>query len=878
MNVLKRFTSIVSALALSASLFGASALADETAADKIGLSASNDKSGQIFVKGDCVWAFSHPWNGDRILQIYPFYNNYLSSSNGYTLRMTNADKEQYPGSEVGNPVVGGSFLRAVKGDETIYVPIVDQAEAAADTGINQGFFDGWKPNENYRNNLVKNGVFGRGFDESAVVFEIPENAENTSSIRTEYSFGSGLTESTAPITLEVSAYVDGNATAMISKDGGNELIKIGADGSCTYLKNGAWTDTGLSLAQNQWHRIAITVDKPKGDFSTIWIDGKEFQQCGIWNQLPSGIRFGTASGSGAGNIAYADPRVYYGYYRAVYDSVNVTDTSASVSVDTANKMIKYSSEDITSAEALENEVKSITDARAVKVYTNEYKEAFGLTDSSIAVVVPKSGGISYEYSLEKRAVPPLQKLSLKFSSTYEFGYTWVGNSEQKPNYYVKTDGENLVVLSSANDGGAPYAYKVLNAANSSAGYEFSIVDSSKQMTRAGLVMNEDNTRPITGTRSIDKVVAGDYLKGVNGDEEIYIPIVNKIDILRYTNIGSVGGHNWQGAVAEIGDAFGAAGKAADDISYSLTAASEPTSKLAKYQLDNAEMSKYYDAKPYTYAVNVYADGNAIAKICTSDGVDNSNGGILTWNTDGSIAYDVSGTYTEGGKLARGMWHRVAVSYDPMRGRRHVWLDGKLLTDTNGGFNANGVGRIDLGIKAGSTSGKVLYDDFRLYDGFYDPAEDVVSVTADNASAFDGKIRYTSEITSLDALKAELGCDVKLFADDSFTETGSLDNASLALIVSESGDGYNYFTLEKTEKSDMLSVSEENSRFIARAAYKVPEGSILYIASYDSESGALVDLKSATVGKDGIAYLSTEASAVQKAFLWNTNFKPLTAAK
>ena len=99
-----------------------------------------------------------------------------------------------------------------------------------------------------------------------------------------------------------------------------------------------------------------------------------------------------ASDSGEGNIAFADPRVYYGYYNSEYDKVNITGTSADVTI--SGSKIVYNDAGITTADELKAEILKITDTRDVKVYTDSGKTAFGLGSSSVVTLVPTAAMLS----------------------------------------------------------------------------------------------------------------------------------------------------------------------------------------------------------------------------------------------------------------------------------------------------------------------------------------------------------------------------------------------------------------------------------------------------------------------------------------------------
>lgn len=872
MKTLKRLlsTMLIAVTALSTITFSVFAAGENT--EKVGLSVEGLKS-QIFLKDDSVWVFPHPWNSSQYITNYTLYSTYLKSANGYTLRVTDENKNQITDqTKVNEPVTDGSFLRAVKENETIYFPLVEQAEE--NTGINQGFFAGYVPNAAYLNKDVK-GAFGRSFDESAAVFTVPANAENQATSRMEYNIAGTLTEETAPITVEISFYVDGNAGAHILKDGGNSLVTVDKDGKCLYNKQGTMTEFPKVVTPGKWHRFAISIDKAKGDWSTVWIDGEKVTNVGqTWKGLPTQLRFGLTSDCGEGSVAYADPRAYYGYYNKTYDSVRIKSESGNLSVDTANKKISYNPENITTAEALTAAVLNITDAREAKVYTDSTRTALGYTENSVVEIVSKSMASREIYTLES-SLTPMQKLGLEISDKYEEGFSWFGGTHEKDNIYVKKDNEKLYVFSSTENSYTAYAYRVLKTLTSVNGYTLSIVDENKNEL-SGLLMNDNGTEPVTGTREQDIVTKGCFLKGVKGADTVYIPIDNKIIRVSSQDLSAIGGHNWQTDVAAVSNEGGIAGKAANDVAYVMTAGTTATSKIAKLQIDSDECKKYYTGGVYTYAVNVYADGDAIARIAAYDGnfIDAFN-----WKPNGKFTYNYDEKDTEGGTAERGKWHRIAITYDLHRGRLHFWVDGKHITNKSKWLS--NLTRIDLAIDQGSSNGKVAYDDFTIYEGYYDPAEDMVDVTSQNTSAYDGNISYTDEITTLAALKTDMGVDnISFYTDSALAEKATdLSNAKYALAISESGAGLNYFNVAKVSKADMLVSKVENGIFTVKALYKAAEGTQLNIAAYNKQTGKLESVNQYKTGSDGIAEFTGKMSdeTIQKAFLWDNYMKPIAKA-
>ena len=888
---MKKIVSLAAAIAMSASLVAAPVSASVEDVEKIGLTVKTEGDKQVFVKNGEVWLFSHPWNGGQFIEPYTLYTAKLSSANGYEMRVTDMNKNQISSGNIR----GDHLLKAYKGDETLYVPIIDQVDNATATGINQNIFGGFKPDRTYLTENDK-GVFDRGFDESALVFRIPAGASETEKSRTEYNFGDNLTETGAPITTEFSVYVDGDATAAIYKDGGNELLKISGDGTASYCQNNKFVDISTSLREGKWHRIAISVDKVKGDFSTLWVYGVELRQLGIWNSLPTQLRFGASSASSEGNIAFADPRVYYGYYNSEYDQVNITGTSADVTI--SGSKIVYNDADITTADELKAEILKITDARDVKIYTDSGKTAFGLGSSSVVTLVPRSGGLSFDYTVESTATP-FQKIGLVVSDKYPKNFEHAGSVEYKNNYYVRAlteeiDGEitdKLVVFNNANQiEYSSFGWRVLKTLSSTKGYDLSIWDSTKTIERSlpNEIIEVDGKEVVQGANAKQLVVAGDWLKAEKDGEVIWIPIIDKLEKMNIDDIHSaytgLGWHNWNPAKANAHSESGIAGKAADDAAYAFTA-TDKISGDARLQIEGEEIKKYLSGSIYTYTMNVYADGDATAQIVAVIG---PHMNAFLWKPDGTYYYGAVGKGADGkdtlvnaqgeGTVSRGKWHKFAMTLDLDRTRMQFFIDGKLISINS--YYTSSIDRIDLRIAEGSENGTVAYDDFRVYEGYYDQSEDLADFKTPTVSISDDVIRIV-EGTDIDTAKQTIAAE--------------LPGASLSeyeggyLLVTPSGS-YHYLATKEYAVNDFgfakenIICTEKDGKLTASTVFEVEDlDTMLYLAEYDSE-GRLVNVTSDDAGAEGIPSVTvavTEGNSY-KAFLWLTNedykIVPISLAK
>lgn len=893
---MKKIVSLAAAIAMSASLFAAPVSASVEDVEKIGLTVQNEGDKQVFVKNGEVWAFSHPWHGSYQFTNKTLYTARLNSANGYEMCVTDLNKNQR--DENTNFSAGGSYLKAytqAAPDQALYIPILNQVEDAEATGINQDVLGAHSSVSDHLTRDEK-GAFGRGFDETAAVYRIPAGAEWTEGSRLEYAFGDNLTEPDAPITMEISVYVDGNAKAQI-RDTKDKLLNIEGEGNVQYRNGSSWVAGKSVLEKGKWHRIAISVDKPKTDWSTLWIDGERQENLGYeWRALPKELYFGATSDCGEGNIAFADPRVYYGYYNSEYDKVNITGTSADVTI--SGSKIVYNDAGITTADELKAEILKMTDARDVKVYTDSGKTAFGLGSSSVVTLVPRSGGLSFDYTVEGTATP-FQKIGLVVSDKYTHGFEHSKSAREVHNYYVKklteeVDGkltDKLVVFNNANQiEYSSFGWKVLKTLSSTNGYDLSIVDSTKKIVRSiPNTIGEENGKEVTfGARTKELVVAGDWLKAEKDGEVIYIPIIDKLEKMKIDDIHSaytgLGWHNWKPEKANAHSESGIAGKAAVDAAYAFTA-TDKISGDARLQVEGEEIKKYLSGSIYTYTMNVYADGDATAQIVAVIG---PHMNAFLWKPDGTYYYGAVGKGADGkdtlvdaqgeGTVSRGKWHKFAMTLDLDRTRMQFFIDGKLISINS--YYTSSIDRIDLRIADGSENGTVAYDDFRVYEGYYDQSEDLVDFKTSTVSISDDVIRIV-EGTDIDTAKQTIAAELP---GATLSEYGDC-----YLLVTPSGS-YHYLTTREYAVNgngfaqDNIIFAEKDGKLTASTVFAVeyPEA-MLYLAEYDSE-GRLVNVTSDDAGTEGIPSVTvavTEGNSY-KAFLWLTNedykIVPISLAK
>ena len=909
MKKVKQILSLLLTAAMLMSAVGITAFADdETLCEKVGITESlssqiikfdNQRyqnpptladNYQIIPLGDCLGVFSDPNSDDRRVSANAAKvalaggscNDDRNNANakGYKFSIVQADKSTGLGGD--DAVVGGQYVKAEKGSEAVYIPIVD---SYADASLPQnGLTSGYCPDGSGLDRS-KAGFAGRGFDETAAVFTVPAGAATPKNFRIECS---NKAEVKTITTYYVSAYFDGETSLVLTGDGGKDLVRVAKDGTVKFANGDSYLDAdGVKLAKGEWHRFAYVVNMPY-DWEELYIDGVRAQSgsqknTGTWKSHITQIRMGAGEDSGAGTIAFADFRVTRGYYSAADETAakNLSDT------------ISISGGTITVDTRLIPDVKSlktaINAAGEVKIYTDSTKTAYAdtLANGCVAVILSPSGGVREEYAIaiEESELTDMQKIGLNVSDTYTKGFHASGSAENTSNLYVKKLDNALAVFNNASQNEySAYGWRVLETLSSSSGYELSLWDSTKTILRS--VPNEMIGELHQGSQDKNIVTAGDWLKAEKGDEIIWIPVVDKIEKFSSSDLSSaeVNGRFYQGNIITPSNTGGLGGKSADDIAYTFKVGDAAIASRAKLQLERANgYSEYFSGTGvYTFSVNIYAEGDVEARIYS---ISSSGAWLnsLVWNADGSYTYDANGADAAGaGTLERGKWHKFAVTFDPTRGRLHYTLDGKLLTNTSAFLASAAIGRIDLAIESGK-NGTVAFDDLRIYEGFYDYSEDAIDFKAVEA-AISGDTLYV--LDGVDAATMQSLVAAELVG----ASISQYDGGYLIVTPSKS---YRYLTVETCAINEATAMAADNilltrngESVTAETKFKVDyEGATLYLARY-AVDGALLEVDSAVIDGENSELRITFDNAAEdencSAFLWLNNedyhLYPLSIAK
>lgn len=233
----------------------------------------------------------------------------LSSSNGYTLSVLAEDgKTVLTSQKAGN----GCYLKAVKGEKTVYVPIRENIPVgSADSNIANG--NGYKVSGSSVIS-AEGGIGGTPSSAKSAVFTLTGNASSGDKPRIQRD---GLKSDTV-YTYEIEAYADGDAAAEIieSVSGkGITLFKIYADGTVMYNSDGAMkTYPEKLITENGWHKLSATFDVKRGRMH-LYCDGVYLTNFTEWNMSFSGLRFAVGDGSAGSRVAYDNFNIYKGFVK-----------------------------------------------------------------------------------------------------------------------------------------------------------------------------------------------------------------------------------------------------------------------------------------------------------------------------------------------------------------------------------------------------------------------------------------------------------------------------------------------------------------------------------------------------------------------------------
>ena len=883
MNLLKKIISLISAAAIVFSLAAVNIQAeDETLCDAVGITESlsnkiikfdGNRYGaaptlidnyQIVPLGDSIGIFSNPSNNDykvfataaRVALVGGNKNDDRNNttSKGYKITITSSDKTS--GLNGDDTVVGGNWVKAEKtGAETIWIPIVDSYIAQYDSDI------GSKATMNLPNANAavshEGSVGGRAFDDNASVFRTTDWPG-----KARFSFAAP----NCVCTYEVSVYAPNEGTAIIYGDNSSvqpdKLVSFtGGKFGTGYLKYDTAPWSGMKTYDSQaWHRVAVTFDPMRGQ-RWLYVDGELISNALGFNNpaLYKNVEFGIRDAALGGFVAYDDFVLSYGFYNP---SANNVELKSDANITVEDNTLNYNPSNIGTVSAFIDSVKAISNASDVKLYTDETLSAAPaeLALAKIAVLASPNGATRNVYNIASNtSETDMQKIGLSVGTEYTKGFYTHKNNSKVSNLYVKATQDSIAVFNLDNQNEySAYGWRVLETLTSSTGYTLSIWDAAKTVEKS--VANEYKDGIYYGTRNVDMVTDGDWLKAEKaGEEAIWIPIIGKLNVMEDTSLTTAAIGSWQALVTKSG----LGGKASDDSSIALPTTGNLQIGATPGGTTVDSYVPYTTGGIYTWAFNVFADDSEVYDIRTVNQA-GQHTVFLKVNADGTFTYANAGADVNGGVLAKNQWHRIVIILDPVRNSMQLYVDGKCLTlsATVPSVNPSTIKYIRV---TSTVAGILAVDDVKVYNGFYDYKEDSVDIHASDITVDNGKVfcKSTSD------LKAQL--------ENLETVSSAAVDGDTAIAVSNSGLGYNYLSVEQSAQKIVFDKSKAG-KVIAQTLYTPNENEVLYIAEYD-ENGALVsvDINEANENDTYASVSLNTESANIKAFLWDDMVPECNAA-
>ncbi|MBE7052633.1 MAG: hypothetical protein E7395_08755 [Ruminococcaceae bacterium] len=736
------------------------------------------------------------------------------------------------------------------------------------------------------------GIGGKAQDDLSMAFVVDSDFNGQES-RWQYPIthiddnAVGNSGGTLGIYYSFNMYADGDAVIGIGYGSNiSSILKWEANGNVTFKKAGV--NTTHYIERGKWHKVAISQADESGRRLALFIDGVKLSGnadagWGTWNPGKNPLLFGVLGTSGIGTAAFDDP------YMTLWSGGNTYNKT----MRTNDIAIAVNTDSLT------------TDTTAKTISLNHYPDSYDAFVASIAECFINESEIrvlTEDLCCEATTVEDAKVALVKtINNAYDY-YTF--------NEYVKTDMEKVGLSKVEDDssiGGDNWKSNIIILKDKIAVYSstfrnLSWIDSTRLLE--GLVSNNGYSLSYVDYNknpAVANSVTGGYIKASkDGEEDIYIEIANKNNVQKSIELTE---WNLDQRASTLISATGVAGKTSDDVSHGFLATTTETT-------NNKHEAKYYHKTDLNIAVNpdgtrsyvfnMYVDGDAIARI----GMMYNTSAYYAMEWEGATgdfyapATGTSMSSTPEFKLETGCWHQVAITMDKgTGGKLEIYIDGKLLqriVDEDIGWN-NYQG-IALATFCQTTTGKVLFDDIEIYNGFYDAKDAnvaVKSVTSDFIIDKDNKVIYyknmttPSEIVSA-ALANTNASTAKVYADNTFaSEATTLDNNSnVVVLTSPNGLRYEYYTLKAYSEipAPEFAFDLGETTFTVSAKIKADyTGSTIYVATYTSDNTLVAVTPIALDASDYNTEFSQKfaygsGGRKVKVFLWDGEQNPVSYAE
>jgi len=774
------------------------------------------------------------------------------------------------------------------------VPFAAFAEETVDTSFVFGSTYG-KYNTNSVPRRFIGGIGGKAIDDTALAFVYEADGILTTNCRWEYP----ITHITDDFTTSASnnkgiyfafnIYADGGVIARVGNNASGDVFKWYEDGRLVITRHGDSALT-ISMERGKWHKIGLSYNEGDGGRYALYVDGKLVTgNAGGWQAFSNrgSLYFGIEKDSEKGMVAYDDSS-----YQTWYDAsskYSKTVLPNDVVVPGASRYFDFEDDGSISAKKYISDIKTygatladaITNESEIRLLAEDMKtEATTFDEVKYVLVKTITNAYAY-YTFNEYTKTDIDLIGLEVAeNTSTSSDNWISNIVILDNTKVAVYSSELRNLSTVSS-----ARLIEQGLISTTGYTLSYVNKDKNPATSNSVQDG-------------------YIKASKeGEDDIYIEIVNKYNVrgpmeLTDCTVDKRG--------STLTSATGVAGKSSGDVSHGFAGTtytgSTASQKEAKYYLSEPKedvISTHLDGTR-TYVFNMYVDGDAIARL----GMMHGTGAYYTcqWKGESGDFYahatGTSMSSTPDLNLATGRWHQVAITMDRgTGGKLELYIDGKLLqriVDEDLGWN-NYTG-IALATYCESTSGKVLYDDIEVYNGFYDAEASNVAVKSSSDDFIvdtDNKVIYyqnmtTSHEIATAALANTNATSAKVFADNTFTaEASELDNgANVVMLTSPDGIRYEYYTLKPISElpAPVITITPSKTTFtVSGKIISDLSGYTMYVATYTNDdtlvSVAPVVIDGSMLYKEfSNKYAFGSGGVKAKVFLWKADQTPLTFAQ
>ncbi|MBQ4527856.1 MAG: hypothetical protein II998_07270 [Clostridia bacterium] len=778
-------------------------------------------------------------------------------------------------------------------------PLASFAEEAVEETVDTSFVFG-SSYGSYNNTKVPvydlGGLGGKAADDTAMAF-VYEGEEATADVTRWYYPVTHLDETvykssgTGPsVHFAFNIYADGGAIARFSYNNSYNLLLWQPDGTVNYTDDGVAKT--ITMERGKWHRVAVALNNNGGGRFALYIDGVKLAEKADagWNaniDAKLNLAFGIELGSTKGTVAYDDPMVGFAqtndekYNKTVApDDVAKAESTSLISIDTTAKTLVAKTLFTDYTEFMMAVCESFTNESEVLFYNADMSASATSLEEAKTVVVKTINGAYEYYTVDEYELTPIDIIGLKKTADD----TTIADDNWKGNVQIVGNEKVAVYSSTFRNLSCVSSERLIEALESTNGFTLSYVNENKEPAVS------------------DSVNKGFVKATKEGVDDIYVEIVDKYN---YVSYGDLSAFTLDKRGATPTNATGVAGKAADDVSYGF-AASVHTWKDAKYYHSVEDVISVNPEGTRTYVFNMYTEGDAIARIAMMYGT--SAYYVAKWDGATGDFYGPKGPSTNTSQgtsmsatpdlnLATGRWHQVAITMDKgTGGRMEMYVDGVLLQrviDENLGWNNySGVG---FGVGYDESTGKVLFDDIEIYNGFYDKdASAVAHKTSSKDFAIDcaNKVIYYQNMTSASELSAAVlanttASSAKVYTDATLTaEAAELTADTVVWVKSPDGLRDEYYTLKAYSElpEPVVSITPSVSTFTVKTNFaSIAEDYVCYVATYD-EAGKLVTITTLPMTEDMVfntyskklAYGAGGVSA--KVFLWKNSIAPVAYAE